>query len=328
MDQERRKQLIKQRSVARGMLSRIQTFIETGEPKVHDIQVRFNKLPDIFTRYDNAQSELELSDDTDQFADRESFENQFYQVEAKFSELLHPVVNPQTSLQNSPHSSLSENSNQLSNSHSSGTHTKLPTIALPTFEGDTCSWLHFKDPFEALIVHNTTLSNVQKLHYLISSLKGEAKALIGNLPITNENFKVAWELVTQRNNNVKLIAMTHVKQLLQLPLVKRNDATSLRHLINHVSSNLNAIQALQLETSTHDLIMNHLLLSVLDSDTHNEWELQTAALPDIPATPDVIKFLEDRCKALELLQANQPTGASTLQRSTPTGNKVSHPNVI
>jgi hypothetical protein len=71
MDTSRRQQLIKQRSVARGMLSRIQTFIETGEQKTHEIQVRFNKLPDIFTRYDNAQSELELSDDTDHFADRE-----------------------------------------------------------------------------------------------------------------------------------------------------------------------------------------------------------------------------------------------------------------
>ena len=116
--------------------------------------------------------------------------------------------------------------------------------------------------------------------------------------------------------------MTHVQQLLQLPSTKRNDATSLRHLINYVSSNLNAIQALQLETSMHDLIMNHLLLSVLDLDTYKEWELQTAALPDIPSTPDVIKFLEDRCKALELLQANQSTGTSTL-RSTSTGNKVS-----
>ena len=37
----------------------------------------------------------------------------------------------------------------------------------------------------------------------------------------------------------------------------------------------------------------------------------TAALPDIPSTPDAIKFLEDRCKALELLQANQLPGTST-----------------
>jgi len=77
-------------------------------------------------------------------------------------------------------------------------HIRLPTIALPTFEGDTCSWLHFRDTFEALIVNNTTLSNVQKFHYLIASLKNETKDLISNLQITNENFLVAWQLVTQR----------------------------------------------------------------------------------------------------------------------------------
>ena len=78
----------------------------------------------------------------------------------------------------------------------SSTHIKLPVIALPNFEGDTCSWLHFRDTFVALIVNNTALSNVQKFHYLIASLTNEAKDLISNLKITNENFLVAWQLVT------------------------------------------------------------------------------------------------------------------------------------
>ena len=76
MDSTRRTQLIKQRSVARGMKSRTQIFIETGDLKIHEIQVRFNKLPDIFTRYDRAQSELELSDDR-LVGDRELFENRY-----------------------------------------------------------------------------------------------------------------------------------------------------------------------------------------------------------------------------------------------------------
>jgi len=193
-------QLIKQRSIARGMLSCIQNFIEVGDQKINEIQVRFNKLPDIFNRYDVAQSELELSDDTDHTGDRELFENQYYQVEAKFSELLHPVVDP-PSRHSSPRSSLSGNSNHTPRSHTSSTHIKLPTIALPAFKDDTCSWLHFRDTFEALIVNNTTLSNVQKFHYLIASLKNEAKDLISNLQITNENFLVAWQLVTQCYNN-------------------------------------------------------------------------------------------------------------------------------
>jgi hypothetical protein len=67
----------------------------------------------------------------------------------------------------------------------------LPIISLLTFDEDSCAWLQYRDTFEALIGNNTTLSNVQKFHYLIASIKDEAKDLINNLKITNENFLVA-----------------------------------------------------------------------------------------------------------------------------------------
>ena len=143
---------------------------------------------------------MELSDDTDHTSDRELFENQYYQVEAKFSEILRPVVDPPPSRHISPRSSLSGHSKNSPRSHTSSTHIKLPTTALPNFEGDTCSWLHYRDTFEALVVNNTSLSNVQKFYYLIASLKNEAKDLISNLQITNENFLFAWQLVAQRYN--------------------------------------------------------------------------------------------------------------------------------
>jgi len=81
--------------------------------------------------------------------------------------------------------------------HPSNYHVRLPTIELPTYSGNVCKWLHFRDTFDALINQNDRLTNVQKFHYLISSLKDEAKELIANLPITHDNFVVAWELVTQ-----------------------------------------------------------------------------------------------------------------------------------
>ena len=114
-----------------------------------------------------------------------------------------------------------------------------------------------------------------------------------------------------------------VWQLIQLLHVKRNDATSLRHLINHVTSNMNAIQALALNTSMQDLMLNHLLLSVLDSETHKEWEIQTATQQDIPTMATVIDFLEARCKALEVLQANQSKSTTTSQQSPQDRTKVS-----
>ena len=69
------------------MLSRSQNFKEAGAQEIDDIQERCNKLPDIFNRYDIAQTELELSDETDHTGERELFLKQYYQVEAKFSEI-------------------------------------------------------------------------------------------------------------------------------------------------------------------------------------------------------------------------------------------------
>jgi len=222
----------------------MQTFIEAGDCKVNETQVRFDDLQGIFDRFDTVQSELELSDDTDHTGDRESLERQYYEVKAKFSEVLHPVVE----LPRSRHSSTGSSPR----SYNSSAHIKLPTIALPTFDCETCNWLQFRDTFEALIVNNTTLTNGQRFHYLIASLGNEAKDLVSNLQITNENFSVAWNLITQRYNNTRLVAMMHARQLVTMPQVRKGDESSLRKLINHVISNLNAFKALQLNVPVQD----------------------------------------------------------------------------
>jgi hypothetical protein len=73
MDAAKRKQLIQRRGVVKASLSRMQTFIESGDRKIHEIQVRFDDLPSIFNKYDTVQSELGLSGDTDHSEDRQQF---------------------------------------------------------------------------------------------------------------------------------------------------------------------------------------------------------------------------------------------------------------
>ena len=108
------------------------------------------------------------------------------------------------------------------------------------------------------------------LNQILSSLKGEANTVIQNLAIRNK-FQMAWQLVTQRYSNVKLIAMTHVKQLFQIQHVSQNNASSLRHLINHISSHLNALQAQAHDIPLQDLIVIHFILSMLDPETNKAW---------------------------------------------------------
>jgi hypothetical protein len=107
--------------------------------------------------------------------------------------------------------------------------------------------------------------------------------------------------------------------------VKKEDAVSLRQLINHVCSNINALQALSLNVPLHDLILNQLMLVTLDAESQNEWELLTTLRTDSPTTAELITFLESRCRALELIQTLQAVKTTSAPSGSlhATGHKVS-----
>jgi F0F1-type ATP synthase gamma subunit len=72
----------------------MRSYTESSEHEVCELKVIFNKLPNIWSKFETIQEVLECSDDTtDHSADKEQFENQYYYVQAKFSKLLNPVVN-------------------------------------------------------------------------------------------------------------------------------------------------------------------------------------------------------------------------------------------
>ena len=64
MDSAHRKKLVRQRAVAKSSLTRLQN-IEVSECKLHDLQVRYEELPNILCKFETAQNELEISDDSD-----------------------------------------------------------------------------------------------------------------------------------------------------------------------------------------------------------------------------------------------------------------------
>jgi carotenoid cleavage dioxygenase-like enzyme len=57
MDAEHRKKLVRQRAVAKSSLTRLQNLIETGERKLHDLQSRYEELPDILSKFETAQNQ-------------------------------------------------------------------------------------------------------------------------------------------------------------------------------------------------------------------------------------------------------------------------------
>ncbi|UYV72086.1 hypothetical protein LAZ67_9001772 [Cordylochernes scorpioides] len=86
----------------------------------------------------------------------------------------------------------------LGNNAVNKNYANLPKIELPIFDGKIENWISFSNIFETTIINNsqlTKLTNIVKLQYLKTCLKGKALVLVNLIPITENNFVLAWDLL-------------------------------------------------------------------------------------------------------------------------------------
>jgi hypothetical protein len=69
----------------------------------------------------------------------------------------------------------------------------LPKIELPKFDGDVLGWASFRDMLQSLMHDNTSISNIECYHYLISCLSGPALTVVKAIPLTADNYIIAWD---------------------------------------------------------------------------------------------------------------------------------------
>lgn len=172
---------------------------------------------------------------------------------------------------------------------------KLEPIKIPTFSGDYCEWMTFKNLFISSVDKNIRLSKSQKMQYLRNSTSGEALGLFGSLPITDENYTIAWGRLEKRYNNKMIIISAFMDKFLNQPTITKSDVTALRKLQSTTSQALEAVDALGV--SSRDPWLIHLALKHLDHQTQTQW---SEKCPDsIPTWTDFDEFLEKRCRSLE-----------------------------
>jgi len=138
----------------------------------------------------------------------------------------------------------------------------------------------------------------------LSSVTNEAHWLIQDLPVTQQKFHEAWNLLCDRCNNERLIAAAHMKSLLSLPVIDKESATDLRTLIDQFQSDLNAIKAFGLSITLHEVLLSQILIEGVDEINRKQREMK-AVSQGITALEAIIKFLEAKYQALELIHAGQ-----------------------
>ena len=136
---------------------------------------------------------------------------------------------------------------------------KLLAINLPTFDENYLNWRSFEDSFSAFVDQNNSLTNVPKLCYLRSQLKGDAWNLIKSLETTEENDNIAFNLVKERFNNHRLIVLSHVNAILNS---KFENAKS---FINTIDQHVQDLQRLNVSLKNYHGMLILLLVPKLDN---------------------------------------------------------------
>uniref|UniRef100_A0A1B0CVT7 Peptidase A2 domain-containing protein n=1 Tax=Lutzomyia longipalpis TaxID=7200 RepID=A0A1B0CVT7_LUTLO len=181
---------------------------------------------------------------------------------------------------------------------------KLSPLTVPEFDGQYSAWMGFKDLFTTVVDKNQTLNDCQKLYYLHSFLKGEAKAVVEHLPLTSANYVIAWNLLVDRYDNPMSIAMSHIRKFMNVPRLSEPTPEAIRKTQTAMSSAVQAIDALGMKQ--RDIWLISFALERLDDETIRLWS--RVSYNTTPTWKEFNEFLVERYKTMEIATAgNQLT---------------------
>lgn len=184
------------------------------------------------------------------------------------------------------------------------TEIRLPALELPSFSGKYDEWLAFNNIFTASVHNRSNLDPVQKLHYLMKSVTGEAYNQIKNLSLTNENYLKARQILEEQYNHTRKVAHTYMKKLLECRNITNENSKDIRDFISNTKDCLASLNNLGLPTEHWDYILLFILQNKIPSNTLLKWEEDLGSSTDIPKFQYFLKFLENRFRTLEMVEVS------------------------
>ena len=192
--------------------------------------------------------------------------------------------------------------NDVQSTRSVAPQVNLPRIDLPKFSGDVLKFTSFWQQFKSC-VDDLDFPTIAKFNYLLSCLKGEARTVIEGMPVVEENYRSAMEMLEERYGRKELIVFSHVQELLAINVPEQ--LTKFRDILNvHVRS----LAAQGITSDKFGVILTPIIVSKLPEEIRLEWSRDSEGKED--DLDHLLKFLDseinrrERCRSFGTLQPN------------------------
>ena len=193
---------------------------------------------------------------------------------------------------------------------------RLPKINLPKYNGDVTKYQHFIQSFKCSIEANESLSNVNKLNYLINSLEGPAYKALEGLQIIEENYKKAMDILHERYGKPQHIISAHMQALLKLQTYQNEKTSDLRAIYDKIMVNVRGLESLGISSEKY----GSLLIPVIMSRMPSEIALQVArkTSEDIWSIDEIMIIIRQEIEAREVSKGMSAIETKRYTKSTTT----------
>ncbi|KAI5714537.1 uncharacterized protein LOC103515252 [Diaphorina citri] len=271
------------------------------ESRLPEFIVRAEKIDDIFSSFENAETNLiEINctiEDSEQHAETDSTEAErlYYAIKAHQRKIA-PLPTPPSIITDAP--TVHEEK------------ARIPKIQIEPFDGTIEKFSSFKSLYDTLI-HSSSLSQIEKFSYLTSLLKGKALSIIKSIEFSEHNYIRAYNKLVDEFTNQRVVATHYLNKILATkPAVSECPAT-LRYFLDSYCIHVDAISDLHIEDLA-DFIFLHLALKSIPVETRRLFEHELASSDNMPTVKDLMSFIKKRLTVLEI------TPSADTRKPTPT----------
>lgn len=173
---------------------------------------------------------------------------------------------------------------------------KLPPIELPSFDGNPEHWPLFYESFKTNIHTNNTLSNAQRVQYLVGKLSGKALSVFAGIIPNESNYPIIWDSLITKYQDKRMLGTLYLNNIFESQ-PPANSPAHLNNFIEKIHSSLSALRQLDI-SDLADFIVTHIALKKLDLQLVQSFELSLKD-KDIPNSSDLICFVRHHIKILE-----------------------------
>ncbi|XP_044249366.2 uncharacterized protein [Drosophila takahashii] len=276
--------LKRQRSNIKRNITRIRGMVDAKEEEKQkspaELQCRLGILESYFKQALSVQSEIETMESTD--SGRADLEDSYITTKLAIQQLLGEDL----------HNTVFDHISAPSYSAPS----RLPRLALPSFDGNHKDYKNFISSFLQL-VNREQISNIDKFNHLRNCLKGPALEAVAAFPVTRENYAKALERLKDRYDKPALIFVETIASIFKLPPAAAASAQQLRSLIDNASALYSALSSLGSDAQISEAMLIYVVMEKCDQQTKTKWNESLDYLT-LPSWSQCTQILERHCQFL------------------------------